>query len=43
MKRSKKAIKKLEKIDRENLTFGIDGAVIKIDNLKFRENVRNNC
>ena len=29
----------IEKIgeDRENLTFGIDGAVIKIDDLKFRE------
>lgn len=23
--------------DRDNLTFGIDGAVIKVDNLKFRE------
>lgn len=32
----KAAIKKIGDM-RENLTFGIDGAVIKIDNLKFRE------
>ena len=32
----KKAIQKIGEI-REELTFGIDGAVIKIDNLKFRE------
>ena len=32
----KEAIKKIGEM-RENLTFGIDGAVIKIDNLKFRE------
>lgn len=32
----KKAIQKIEEM-REKLTFGIDGAVIKIDNLKFRE------
>lgn len=33
------AIKAIEKIgeDREKLTFGIDGAVIKVDNLKLRE------
>lgn len=33
------AIKEIEKIgeDRENLTFGIDGAVIKVDNLSHRE------
>ena len=30
------AIKKIGE-DRENLTFGIDGAVIKVDDLKFRE------
>ena len=32
----KNAINKIGKM-RENLTFGIDGAVVKIDNLKFRE------
>ena len=32
----KEAIKKIGEM-RENLTFGIDGAVIKVDNLKFRE------
>ena len=32
----KKAIQKIGEM-REKLTFGIDGAVIKIDNLKFRE------
>ncbi len=32
----KKAIAKIGEM-RENLTFGIDGAVVKIDNLKFRE------
>ena len=32
----KNAIEKIGE-DRENLTFGIDGAVIKIDDLKFRE------
>ena len=31
-----KAIKKIGD-DRENLTFGIDGAVVKVDDLKFRE------
>ena len=33
------AIKEIEKIgeDRENLSFGIDGAVIKVDNLEQRE------
>ena len=32
-------IKAIEKIgqDRENLSFGIDGAVVKVDNLAFRE------
>ncbi len=32
-------VKAIEKIgnDRENLTFGIDGAVVKVDDLKFRE------
>ena len=32
-------IKAIQKIgeDRDNLTFGIDGAVIKVDDLKFRE------
>ena len=32
----KKAIEKIGN-DRENLTFGIDGAVVKVDNLNFRE------
>ncbi len=32
----KNAIQKIGQM-RENLTFGIDGAVIKVDNLKFRE------
>ena len=32
----KNAIKKIGE-DRENLTFGIDGAVVKVDDLKFRE------
>jgi len=32
----KKAIEKIGEM-RETLTFGIDGAVIKVDNLKFRE------
>ena len=32
----KKAISKIGK-DREKLTFGIDGAVVKVDNLKLRE------
>ena len=32
----KSAIEKIGE-DRENLTFGIDGAVIKVDDLKFRE------
>lgn len=32
----KKAIEKIGE-DREKLTFGIDGAVVKVDNLKFRE------
>ena len=36
MQEVKKAIEKIGE-DRENLTFGIDGAVVKIDNLKFRE------
>lgn len=36
LKEVKKAIEKIGKM-RENLTFGIDGAVIKVDNLKFRE------
>ena len=36
MEEVKKAIKKIGE-DRENLTFGIDGAVVKVDNLKFRE------
>ena len=36
MKEIKQAIEKIGK-DRENLTFGIDGAVVKVDNLKFRE------
>ena len=31
-----KAIKKIGE-ERENLTFGIDGAVVKVDDLKFRE------
>ena len=31
-----KAVEKIGQ-DRENLTFGIDGAVIKVDDLKFRE------
>ena len=37
----KDAIRKIGEM-REDLTFGIDGAVIKIDDLKFRE-TRNNC
>lgn len=32
----KQAIQKIGE-ERENLTFGIDGAVVKVDNLKFRE------
>ena len=32
----KQAIKKIGE-ERENLTYGIDGAVVKVDNLKFRE------
>lgn len=36
MEEVKNAIEKIGE-DRENLTFGIDGAVVKIDNLKFRE------
>ena len=37
----KQAIKEIEKIgdNRENLTFGIDGAVIKVDNLQLREEI----
>ena len=36
MEEIEKAIKKIGD-DRENLTFGIDGAVVKVDDLKFRE------
>lgn len=36
MEEVKNAIEKIGE-DRENLSFGIDGAVVKIDNLKFRE------
>lgn len=36
MKEIKNAINKIGN-DRENLTFGIDGAVVKVDDLKFRE------
>lgn len=36
MKEIEKAIQKIGE-DRENLTFGIDGAVVKVDDLKFRE------
>ena len=36
MQEVEKAIEKIGE-DRENLTFGIDGAVVKVDNLKFRE------
>ena len=38
-KDTEEVIKAIQKIgeDRENLTFGIDGAVIKVDNLKNRE------
>ncbi len=36
MKEVEKAIEKIGK-DRENLTFGIDGAVVKVDDLHFRE------
>ena len=36
MKEIEKAIEKIGH-DRENLTFGIDGAVVKVDDLKFRE------
>ncbi len=36
LKEVKKAIEKIGEM-REELTFGIDGAVIKVDNLKFRE------
>lgn len=28
--------------NRENLTFGIDGAVVKVDDLRFRQILRNN-
>ena len=37
----KQAINEIEKIgdNRENLTFGIDGSVIKVDNLQLREEV----
>lgn len=36
MEAVKNAIEKIGE-DRENLSFGIDGAVVKVDNLKFRE------
>ena len=36
LKEVKEAIEKIGEM-RENLTFGIDGAVIKVDDLKFRE------
>ena len=36
IKQIKRAIEKIGQM-REELTFGIDGAVIKVDNLKFRE------
>ena len=36
IKEIKNAIEKIEEM-REKLTYGIDGAVIKVDNLKFRE------
>ena len=38
-KTSEEVIKAIEKIgkDRETLTFGIDGAVVKVDDLSFRE------
>lgn len=36
MEEIEKAIQKIGE-DRENLTFGIDGAVVKVDDLKFRE------
>ena len=36
MKEIEDAIEKIGE-DRENLTFGIDGAVVKVDDLKFRE------
>ena len=38
-KTEEEVIKAIEKIgkDRENLTFGIDGAVVKVDDLSFRE------
>ena len=36
MEEIEEAIKKIGD-DRENLTFGIDGAVVKVDDLKFRE------
>ena len=36
MKEIEEAIKKIGE-DRENLTFGIDGAVVKVDDLAFRE------
>lgn len=34
--RNRKSYRKIGE-DREKLTFGIDGAVVKVDNLKFRE------
>ncbi len=37
MKEIEKAIEKKIGEDREKLTFGIDGAVVRVDNLKFRE------
>ena len=36
IKEAEKAIQKIGE-DREKLTFGIDGAVVKVDDLKFRE------
>ena len=36
MQEIKQAIEKIGE-DRENLTFGIDGAVVKVDDLRFRE------
>lgn len=36
MKEIEQAIEKIGE-DRENLTFGIDGAVVKVDDLRFRE------
>lgn len=41
MQNINEVIKAIEKIgkDRESLTFGIDGAVVKVNNLELREKI----